>query len=501
LVPKHYIWYYLKMLNDFFIKFKRDIFVITFLIILTGIFLWLVNIRAFRLDDSFFGYTYAKNLLEGNGFTFNGVRVLGTSAPVPVLLYAVVGFILKFLGFTPNIQNIAETLSIFFIFSTVIVIYFLIRNLVKSRFSAFTGALFFVTNILYLRIFGHESLIAIFFVIFASYLALKNRFLMAAIFLSLGFLCRAETIFIWPFILFLIAQHSPTKKDFLKKTLPILALYFTPILAWYGFSYFYFHKLFSNSFSFKIVQAQIAHYSFIRGFASFIKSTYFGSAFGVAAFTLTLIILLPVLWYFSRKFIELMRSKFSKNLSEYNFIVFIFSTVFIPLVFYIFIKITFYHWFLFMPVIGLAVIIGSFRFRFLVFGLIFLQIIISYKVFHPKVDGLAEIYSEVGFYLKENTSADSSIGYIENGLIAYNSERKIIDVTGMVTSGVVEALKDGDKMWVYENYKPDYMILNYPGYADWLINPRAYPEFMKKYKEVKVFELNRMPFLYLYERS
>ena len=71
-------------------------------------------------------------------------------------------------------------------------------------------------------------------------------------------------------------------------------------------------------------------------------------------------------------------------------------------------------------------------------------------------------YPVIGRWLARNTPRDASIAMVEIGIIGFYSERRIVDILGLVSPGNAEAL--GERRfdaWV-ERYQPDFVLVHDP---------------------------------------
>ena len=71
-------------------------------------------------------------------------------------------------------------------------------------------------------------------------------------------------------------------------------------------------------------------------------------------------------------------------------------------------------------------------------------------------------YRRIAGWLREHTEADASVAMIEVGIIGYHSERRIVDILGVVSPHNARALGEhrfGD--WL-PLYRPDYILLHAP---------------------------------------
>jgi len=445
------------------------------LLIVLGFF-WLdrINIKNWKFDDSFFGYTYAQNLTEGHGFTFNQNKVIGTSAPLPVFLYSAVKSLL------PNysIQSIAEYLSIIFIVISGLLFFEIIIHYTKSILIAFTGSLLLYSNIFYVMLFGHESIIAIFLVLISILLILKKRYLFSAIIIGLAFLCRAESLSILPFLFYEMYRNKKTK---------YFLFFLIPIVIWEIFSFAYFGQLTSNSFSFKIFQSQLTNVKFLPSLLEWVNFNFTSKYFN---------------WFIlSFALLEI-------SLSVGSLLILNLCLLLIPLIFYSFVNIAFYHWFLFLTSISIIFGFTQFLNRYkskiiLLVVIIIVSVYSSTKTIRDYAKNLPYprdfMYETIGKYLNKNSQATDAVAFWEIGQIAYFSKNKIVDTIGIADQNILNELKKGNTCYAYDFYQPKYII--YDPAFNWLTNPLKCDFVAKNYQISHQFNSTSYRSLYLYEKK
>ncbi len=473
---------------------KIDLFICVILALFGIAWLHSIHIRSWHFDDSFFGYTYARNLADGNGFTFNGAKVIGTTAPLPVLLYSGIARVLN----TDNIVAVAEYTSISAIVLSSILLYFFVLDITGLKLAAFLSGLSYFINIFILLIFGHESIVALFLILVALVLNAKKKHVPSYFVLGLSCLCRAESIFAMAYMFFKTLEDKPPNRKNIKIYAFSAVLFSIPLLVWFSFSFVYFGQLFSNSFKFKILQLAFTNGHFLTDLFYVVRLWIGGNNIGLMALYSTISVL-------TIAFLNIFKNK--------NYFILIMALGVIPIVFYCAIKIAFYHWFLFLFCLLQSILVGvSLKVIFELYAGEKIQTKVSkyllcailiapffysnYKFLKQRGGQVSSVteYQTIGEYLRDNTPPDASIGYIEVGQIGYYSRRKIIDLTGMVTKDVVEHLKLRDFNWTYEEYKPDY-ILDNPSFT-WLYE-FAKSNIKSRYTLIHTFDSG----LYLYKRN
>jgi hypothetical protein len=68
------------------------------------------------------------------------------------------------------------------------------------------------------------------------------------------------------------------------------------------------------------------------------------------------------------------------------------------------------------------------------------------------------VYRDVGRWLAENSNPDASVAMTEVGTIGYFSQRRIIDLMGLVTYELRDLPKQGDYHATIDALRPDYIV-------------------------------------------
>ena len=69
-----------------------------------------------------------------------------------------------------------------------------------------------------------------------------------------------------------------------------------------------------------------------------------------------------------------------------------------------------------------------------------------------------QLYRQVGQWLAENSSPDATVALTEVGTIGYFSQRRIIDMAGLVTYELRNLPKQGSYQETIKSLQPDYII-------------------------------------------
>lgn len=451
------------------------------LLIIFG-FYWLdhLNIKNWGFDDSYFGYTYAQNLTEGNGFTFNHTKIIGTSAPLPVLFYSTIKIISKIFISYLSIETIGKYTSIISIIVSGLLLFQITKHYTQSLLISLASGGLLYSNLPYLMLFGHESIIAILLVLISILLIIKKRYSLSSIIIGLAFLCRAESLALLPFLVY----HAHQSNKNIPQLIKYLFLASLPIILWGIFSVYYFGQLTSNSFSFKIYQSKLTNAQFFPDLLSWINQVITPKYFNWFILSISLLGIIQ---------------------STGSVLILSLCLLIIPIIFYSLINIAYYHWFLYLGsvavLIGISQFLKTYRSRPVVFySLLVIVLYSSLMTTENYAKNLPNprffMYQNIGKYLNQNSHRSDEVAFVEIGQIAYFSQNRIVDVTGITSPNILKELKKGNHCYPYEFYRPKYIIYDPP--FSWLTNPLECDYVAKNYTLVHQFDSPNYRSLYLY---
>lgn len=461
----------------------------------------------FSTEDSYITYRYAQNLIDGNGFTYNqGEEYLGTTAPFYGLILAFFGI----LGF--NIPYIGGILSAFSLGLAVILIYLLTLKKGYPLVGLMCG-LFILLNPWFLQTFGSETYFELLMIICAFYFYDQKKYIPTTVFCALAFLVRPDGII--PGII-IFADYIFQNKKFPFKEVIIFVILCAPIFL---FNYFSFNALLPSTLEAK--QAQYASGLWRRFLPGTLKYA-------------SLILKENALLYF---LIPLMIiGGIAVLLSGKIWFLIALWTV-LHTVGYMFLKVSFYHWYL-IPLLFLLMLMGAFSIHFIMqaprffkenkikkwnlkifnqeikisvgkfkdiglplewtYRILSIVIIASciisifggIRAYHNTYKALPspklELYAKAGKWIANNTPLDATISALEVGYLGYHAERKVIDLVGLVTPEVSKHVRERNFEWAVIKYKPDYFIhsTEFNGWLETIIDKRWFHESYRQIIEM-----------------
>jgi hypothetical protein len=417
------------------------------------------------IDDSFYEFSIAKNIAYRNFGTYNGFDKTNSIHPLWILLISL-SFLLT--------QNIYLAVNIILIFASVIdiftlVIIFKFTNNIFGKKTAFMTSMLYGLNpfVFFQTLSGMEVVLNVFFIVLVFYcyylfkkkLTLK-RILILSLIIGLSMLARADNLL----LLIAICLHNIWEKRheiklaliecFIMSLVSLLV--FSPLPIW---NLSNFGKITLNSY--------IARYNMNHGIFPFfdlkppkslndhlkliIENTYRGLGiilhhFGVINFEiLSSTVLLP-LFIVVILLLSLKNLKILSNPILYVIIIFCFYCFY-------FLGVQIRYFTPFIPFLFMLFALGLQNFckklgakdnllYVILFSYIFILFLNGIQQWNQGYfSWQKEIYKDA-LWLRENTSSFDVIGCFSSGIPTYFSERRVINMDGVLNGEAIEAIKN-----------------------------------------------------------
>lgn len=427
------------------------------------------KIQSFPLDDPWIHLTFARNLFEHMSFSYfkDEMVTAGSTSPLFTLLESF-GFF-----FTKNEMVIGYALGVFFLVLSAVVFYRLAvvemsRDLV---FALLVTGLFVIDKwMIFISLSGMETTMFILFLLLASYFYRKRKGLLLGVTMGLIVWTRPDGFaFIAALMLDYAFLRVYSKRDigiqlFTGKDLRLMILSFAGIIG----LYFLMNLILSGSILPNTYNAKLTYYSpEFRSRWDFLHYevwNYFteGSYY---------VLMIGFLFSTGKLFHDIYKRNYNQN-ALYIFFVLVFVLVY-------FIQMPYAHRFgrYMMPLIPFFILVSTIGFRDLarlinryannpLFSKSLFYILVSVTFFigaqdYDEKDTLFKdscqyIYSrqvKAAEWLKKYTNANDIVATHDIGAIGYYSERKIIDVAGLVTPELIGKINDLN----YVDYMQKYM--------------------------------------------
>jgi len=436
--------------------------------------------NGFPLDDPWIHLTFAKNLAEYGSFSYfkNEMSTAGSTSPIYTIILAV-GFLI-----TKNEMLLSYTLGIIFLVLAGIWYYRLssFEFAKENIFAICCTGIFIVDKWMnFVADSGMETTMFIFLLILTAYSYKKRQAIATAVFAGLILWTRPDgTAFLGALVLDYLWCVYLSKKDkgiklFTKPELMKMGgIFAVIILAYCGMNLKLSGSILPNTFN-----AKLTYYApEFRSRSAFLEGevwTYFTSgAYGIIMFGFVISVL--------KLISDTVKKKYNPN---FVFIIFAFALVFIY-----WYKLPYAHRFgrYLMPIIPFMILVsmGGFRefarligsflknkqmangFNFVIILLVLFISITNYfdnkKSYAEECKYINDRQVVAAKWIRDNTKETDIIGTHDVGAIAFYSQRKIVDVAGLVTPELINKLHDKN----YVEYMREYLKKNNVSYLAFL---------------------------------
>lgn len=479
----------------------RRVDLLVYLLWILILFYAVIGFWGHTYDDVYLAYVYAKNILGGFGFVFNpGEKVLGTPVPLFVLLLVSFKSILPFT--IPQVGSIISGTSL----ALAGLAAYGIGKLSSQRLLGFIAGIFIVFNPFTVLVLGGEAPLYLCFVMWSIYLYLRGWPHVTAFLLGLALMNRSEAVV----PIGLLLGYDFYKKRKLPWSMGFVTL--GTVMPWVVYATLEFGTPVTGSFTARISQvpAGLPRYPIglwrwtrdiiVRnnpyllslaplmalGLCSLIWTrtswrlvaawavlqTIFYSClpipfypwYAAQAGVLSAVLLalgaveVPELLRGTARSLRLLSEKIEREKTATYYLARKWSGAFIS------------------TVAGCAILV-------LFSASASMRSVVQYQRFIPHHPS-NKIYQETGKWFRANSEPDARIAYLEIGQIAFYADRYIIDTLGLVTPGAAKQVAVLNWPWVFEKYKPTYIIYN-DMFRDWIGPVLDRPWFRSGFEEVQ----------------
>jgi len=440
----------------------------------------------FDNDDAYITYRYARNVATGKGLVYNeGERVLGTTTPLFAILIGLFSFLYNNPVFWGKLFS-----SLFLGIIGFEIIYILSRNRHPEQASdiwlVFLTPIVLLDPLLLSGGFGSETFLHISLIAGGFCFLRSEREIIPGILFGLSVLSRGDGIVaaaVFVGIRILYSHRIPWR------TVLSIAIV---VGLWTVFALLYYGSPIPETMEAKRLQAEVWHIRFLDGIR------YYGNRYFSQAPTIFVVVFLAVLGGIAlvRRRDELIGTMVIWGVAY----LISYALLDVPYV---------YIWYysVVSPVLVLLAIYGirwGYGFRFMpgwwkpvAVGLI---VIVAYSFIRCDVQFIRwlpyprhPVYREAGEWIRDTAPDSVSVAAFEVGAIGYYSERRIVDLWGLVTKDVArKTLKEGDAAWAIRRYRPDILIFQSERWGNELAIERA-PWFSRAYEFDRTFRGERFP--------
>ncbi len=433
----------------------------------------------FPLDDPWIHLTFAKNLFDYGSFSYfkNEIVTSGSTSPIYTLLLTLLFF------FSSNEFIISYVLGIFFSLLTL----FFFFKLFSGHFKSFpwlgAAAILFVAiqpKLNLISVSGMETTMFIALLTMVFYFYYKKNAIWLGISLGLIIWCRPDGFVIWLAVLidyfvqskFLKPDSSKSNVVSWEKKNFYLALLLAVLLVilYFGFNFLLSGEILPNTYRAKLeyYQNNDRSYFLVNEVLKYFTSKEF------------ILIWIPFLIGFIAVLFDLIKKR------KYEFFVYFLFVLGLMAAYYL--MLPFSHRFgrYLMPVIPFYLLVSFYGIKTIiefalrkntpvgVINVLFIiyvltGIYLSTKEITINKDEYAELckyhndrHVTAGRWLKNNTPENAVVAAHDVGAIAFYSQRKIVDMVGLVTPEIISHINDKDHASFLNNYfaqnKIDYLV-------------------------------------------
>ncbi len=456
--------------------------VIVALPIIVAVFYFTAVIHfSYTPDDTYIYLRFAKNLIGGNGISFNpGVPTYGFTSPLWLFIISLGG------AMGIDLYVAAKALDLVFASFALIVFYFLSYGLIRDVAVAICATVAFSVNAWLMRWAGTgmETSLSVLLMLAVFLFCFRNEYFVAVVLTALLSLVRPEAALIVPIILLDVYLNSLNKKRALNLAAALLLIYVAMIVPWLAYAHYTFGTMLPNT--------ALAKAGFHPGVKELLATGVdivktIGVTEGIAV--LTLIVSGIVL--FTKR--EKLKGEGNPDRDQTFFLfrqgIIGIGWIFLLPFFYLVTDVNIVSRYLLlvtpiMTILAFSLLYYSMKLsavkRFVNGGILLLTMLVMMQnqivyrlIVAPGIaafeQGMDNCLIPIGKWLNQNTSPGTKVVTGDVGAIGYFSEREICDAAGLLTPDAHQVLRQGntgDEIIEKKLYKtfcqPDYVIHRAP---------------------------------------
>jgi len=425
-------------------------------------------------DDTYIYLQYAKNVIHGNGMSFNaGDPSYGFTSPLWLLLVSLGG------KMGVDLYVAAKVMDLFLSAITIALFFILAYEMLRDVLPALLATVAFSFNAWFIRWAGSgmETSLGVMLVLLAFWYCLRNDYMLATVFATLLTLVRPESFILMGLIIVDIYINSNNKKRALNVGASMALLYIVFLLPWWIYAYVTFGTIVPNTALAKAgLNFQIGDIA-----ATFLDTI---QTFGLTDGLSVILILVCGVIVFKRSNNETERDDVVRfYLFRLSLLVSVWVAGIITFYCVTGVNVVSRYLLILTPVtLILAFVLLQFAMRKLqivryvypVLGAFALLIVLQNQIVYRSVvlpgieefeTGMQKCLLPIGDWFRVNTPDGTQIVAADIGAIGYRSDKKIFDTAGLATSEVIPLLHSGMTPYSiiqqkkYEQFcSPDYVV-------------------------------------------
>jgi len=428
-------------------KWRRYIIVLSIIVIIGVFTVSVLKHFDYTPDDTYIYLQFAKNVISGNGVSFNrGEPTYGITSPLWLFIISLSGMLDTDLYFS------AKYIDIFFACFYLFIFLLLANDLINDVVVALCSVIAFSLNVWLMRWSGTgmETSLALFLLLLTMRYLFQKKYYLLSVFAGLLTLVRPEACVIIFLIVMNILIIEKSKYIKLKQLLLILLVYLIILIPWYVYAYFSFGTIVPNTALAKAGLSFNIDDSFST-FTDIFETILFSDGLSIILFVLGFTIII-----YRRKKID--------NISGLNQFmnIGVGFIIILPLIFILTgVNVVSRYLLLITPLI----LVFAYKFLFEIIstsawkrytyfsififtvGVMFQNQFVYTQYVKPGIDAFEEGMElsliPIGKWLKSNTDLESIIFAQDIGAIGYFSDRKLCDAAGLVSPNMLSLLRSG----------------------------------------------------------
>lgn len=431
-------------------------------------------------DDTYIHLQFARNLLRGDGFSFNrGEPTYGSTSPLWVFMIAAGGVV------SSNLLIISKILSICFTLGSIVLFALLAKSFLQVSLYVFACTLVWSVDSWFLRWApsGMETSCALFFLLLGLFLYRAERSSAKKIYISplvcaLFTLIRPEGVLL--FLLCILDQAVHVRQR-IQSLVNFLLAYIFILTPWVLFAYVHCGDFVPNTF---IAKSSSPYF----GFDQWTHSLFLVFKFVVSNRLWETILIIIGVVLFSWKN-GLKKEWFGEDAKWFVIAAWM---VLLPIVYIVKgLPVVTRYLLLITPAVilsGFYFLIRIFQYarirdsiqKWIVLTLVILSLtlnaIVSWAVVYPHVrqftEGMRECFIPIGKWFAAESPEKTTIAALDIGALGFFSERRILDLGGLITPGILPLLNQHDPEELADSYP--YLELSLPR-ADYIVYRSKHP--------------------------
>ena len=475
---------------------KKHFSYLLIIILETIVFIKFFINRFYFFDDTLIYARYIRNFTKGYGLVYNkGELFNGLTSP----LFTYINLLINSIFEIKDQILLNNSIGYVFIALSMIVIYKILEKINLSKVIISSILILYSLSNIYLFL-GMETGLYLFLIFLLFYSFLIEKYLLYFIVSALLLITRTEGVF---FIISTLVLFFYEKRSLHKNFIPYILISSFIVIGHYGFNFLYYGNVLPDSSKVKVYHGLSKfwgnRYDFVNGTLDLITYDYKSRN------------LFKYLYYFILIFIPFTIIFKKKTAFDYYLIL---SCVFL-ISFYLYFNVPLYNWYvtpliftkIYFLVTGIAFFINFIirpkenKWMLTLVGVIIamLSFTLNYNnkfinSHHPGAMQRERDYFKIAAWIQNNTKENESIGTAEIGIIGYFTDRKIIDLCGLVSKDNAYFLSNKDlDSWI-NIHKPTYILFHEP---NWEIETDI-PNKHKNYYLVKEFQFKDYKMYKLY---